>query len=110
MKLASKRSSKELKEMVRVVGTSVGEAEALGELALISEILPSDVMVSSIRWSDMDIDMVLQCENDRLDMAALIQPLRRWKIVQLQQRQNGDSAVATITVKLAPLDKEGSKK
>ena len=110
MKLASKRSSKELKEMVRVVGTSVGEAEVLGELALISEILPSDVMVSSIRWSDMDIDMVLQCENDRLDMAALIQPLRRWKIVQLQLRQNGDSAVATITVKLAPLDKEGSKK
>ncbi len=110
MKLAVKRNSKEFKEMLRVVGTGVGEAEVLGEFALISEILPSDVMVSSIRWSDADIDMVLQCENDRLDMAALIQPLNRWKIVQLQQRQNGDSAVATITVKLAPLDNKGSKK
>lgn len=110
MKLAVKRNSKEFKEMLRVVGTSVGEAEVLGEFALLSEILPSDVMVSSIRWSDADIDMVLQCENDRLDMAALIQPLKRWKIIQLQQRQNGDSAVATITVKLAPLNDKRSKK
>jgi hypothetical protein len=57
-----------------------------------------------MRWSDSSIDMVLQCENDKLDISALFMPLRRWRIAQLQQRQAGDSAVATINLKLAPLN------
>ena len=104
MKTSSKRSSKELKEMGRVVEMNIGKYDAVRELGLISEILPSNVMVSSMRWGEAEIDMVLQCENDKLDLTALIQPLRRWRIAQLQQRQSGESAVATINLKLAPMD------
>ncbi|MCI5779505.1 MAG: hypothetical protein MR051_06805 [Lentisphaeria bacterium] len=103
MKSSAKRGAKELKEMSRVVDMNVGEYDAVREFGLISDILPSDVMVSGIRWSDTDIDLVLQCENDKLDVPALIQPLKRWRVAQLQQRQAGDSAVATINLKLAPL-------
>lgn len=103
-KSAVKRAGKELKEMSRIVDMDQGETEAVREFGLISEILPANVMVSSMRWSDTDIDMVLQCENDKLDLPSLIQPLKRWKIAQLQQRQAGDSAVATINLKLSPLD------
>ena len=102
MKSSAKRNSKELKEMSRVVDMNVGKFDAVLELGLLSEILPANVMVSSLRWSDSDIDMVLQCENDKLDVPALIQPLRRWRVAQLQQRQGGDSAVATINLKLSP--------
>ncbi len=99
-----KRSGKELKEIMRVVEMNPGETEAVREFGMISMMLPADVMVSSMRWSDTDIDMVLQCENDKLDLPSLIQPLKRWKIAQLQQRQAGDSAVATINLKLVPID------
>ena len=102
MKSSAKRNSKELKEMSRVVDMNVGKFDAVLELGLLSEILPANVMVSSLRWSDSDIDMVLQCENDKLDVPALIQPLRRWRVAQLQQRQGGDSAVATMNLKLSP--------
>lgn len=104
MKSSLKRSARELKEMGRVVEMNPGKYDAVRELGLISEILPSNVMVSSMRWGESDIDMVLQCENDKLDVTALIQPLRRWRIAQLQQRQSGDSAVATINLKLAPME------
>lgn len=110
MKSSSKRAAKEFKEMTRVVEMNVGKFDAVREFGLISEILPSNVMVSSMRWSDTDIDMVLQCENDKLDIPALIQPLGRWRISQLQQRQTGDSAVATINLKLAPLENENAVK
>lgn len=103
-KSAVKRAGKELKEMSRVVEMNPGECDAVREFGLISTILPDNVMVSSMRWSDTDIDLVLQCENDKLDLPSIIQPLKRWKIAQLQQRQSGDSAVATINLKLAPLE------
>ena len=87
-----------------------GNRVVVPEFALISDILPKDVMVSSIRWNDEAIDMVLICENDKIDLPRLLQPLRRWQVAQLQQRQAGDSAVATINLKLVPLKaKDGEK-
>lgn len=104
LKRSVKRNSKELKEMTRLVGMEVGEPDAVAEFALLSETLPKDVLVSSIRWNETDIDVVMQCENSQLDLPALIQPLKYWKVGSLQQRQTGDSAVATINLKLIPYD------
>ncbi|MBE6355485.1 MAG: hypothetical protein E7058_00050 [Lentisphaerae bacterium] len=110
LKAANKRSSKELKEMNRLVSMTVGEAEAIAEFALISEKLPKDVLVSSIRWNETDIDVVMQSEDGNFDYDALFRPLKMWKVTQ-QQRQNPGSAVATITLKLTPYNpKEQSKK
>ena len=99
-----KRSAKELKEMTRLVSMTVGEPDAVAEFALLSETLPKDVLVSSIRWGESDIDIVMQSEDAQLDITSLIQPLKYWKVGSLQQRQTGDSAVATITLKLIPYD------
>lgn len=104
LKRSVKRNSKELKEMTRLVSMAVGEADAVAEFALLSETLPKDVLVSSIRWNETDIDIVMQCENSQLDLPALIMPLKYWKVGSLQQRQTGDSAVATINLKLIPYD------
>ncbi len=104
LKSSVKRNSKELKEMARLVSMEVGEPDAVAEFALLSETLPKDVLVSSIRWNETDIDIVMQSENSKLDLPALIQPLKYWKVGSLQQRQTGDSAVATINLKLIPYD------
>ena len=109
LKGSVKRNSKELKEMTRLVSMNVGEPDAVAEFALLSETLPGNVLVSSIRWNETDIDVVMQCENDKLDIPALIQPLKYWKVGSLQQRQTGDSAVATITLKLVPYDGKVTK-
>ena len=110
MKTTIKRETKDNKEIARVVEMNSGNRVVVPEFALISDILPKDVMVSSIRWNDEAIDMVLICENDKIDLPRLLQPLYRWQVAQLQQRQAGDSAVATINLKLVPLKaKDGEK-
>lgn len=110
MKSSVKRGAKENKEMARIVEMNSGNRAVVQEFALISGILPKDVLVSSIRWNDNAIDMVLVCENDKIDIPRLIQPLQRWRVAQLQQRQAGDSAVATINLKLVPLKEEKGEK
>ena len=78
--------------------------DVLETFALISKILPRTVMVSSLRWSDSGIDLVMQSEEGNLDVPAILRPLAAWKIGQLQQRQSGDRAVTAVTVKLIPAD------
>lgn len=110
----SKRLQKEQKEMERVIESASGDPDVIQKFALLSNALPGNVLVSSIRWSENSIDMILQCEDAKLDLPGIINPLGIWKIGQLQQRQTGDSAVATITLKLVPIKKavaaKGAKK
>ena len=106
----SKRLQKEQKEMERVIESGAGDPDVVQKFALLSNALPGNVLVSSIRWSDSGIDMVLQCEDAKLDLPRIINPLGYWKIGQLQQRQTGDSAVATITLKLVPNKKSNDPK
>ena len=102
----SKRLQKEQKEMERVIEAGSGDPDVIQKFALLSNALPGNVLVSSLRWSESSVDMVLQCEDAKLDLPSIINPLGYWKIGQLQQRQTGDSAVATITLKLLPVAKK----
>ena len=104
----SKRLQKEQKEMERVIESASGDPDVIQKFALLSNALPGNVLVSSIRWSESSIDMILQCEDAKLDLPRIINPLGLWKIGQLQQRQTGDSAVATITLKLVPAVKKAA--
>ena len=106
----SKRQLKEQKEMERVIATASGDPDVVVKLAMLSNALPGNVLVSYIRWSDSGVDMTLQCEDSKIDLPGIINPLGLWKIGQLQQRQTGDSAVATISLKLIPLAKPEVKK
>lgn len=92
---------KEQRELTRSVGLSAGEPEVLAKLAALTSILPSNVMVSSLRWSESSLDLMLQSEADNLDLPALLRRLPYWKIGQLQQRRMGDT-VTMITLKLVP--------
>lgn len=92
---------KEQRELARVVGLSAGEAEVLAKLAALTSILPSNVMVSSLRWSESSLDLMLQSEAENLDLPGLLRRLPYWKISQLQQRRMGDT-VTMITLKLVP--------
>ena len=103
----NKRDLKENKETARVVEMNSGNRETVQEFALLSEVLPKNVLVTSMRWNDNAVDLTLVCEDDTLDLSRLIQPLRRWKVEQQQQRRTGDSAVATINAKLVLLKDSG---
>lgn len=105
LKSSIKRSSKDIKEMTRLLETETGEADAVAEFALFAETLPYNVLVSSIRWNKSDIDVTVQCEDSNFDFDQLFRPLKYWKVTQ-QGRQNQDSAVATITIKLTPFAAE----
>ena len=106
----SKRQLKEQKEMERVIASAAGDPDVVAKLAMLSNALPGNVLVSYIRWSDSGIDMTLQSEDTKIDLPGIINPLGLWKIGQLQQRQTGDSAVATISLKLVPIVKNEVKK
>jgi len=105
-----KRTARERKEMAKILAQPQGEHDVLGTFALISKLLPRTVMVSSLRWSDSGIDLVMQSEEGNLDVQSILRPLTAWKIGQLQQRQFGDSAVTTVTVKLVPAETSLSSK
>ena len=66
-----------------------------------SDLLPANVMVSSLRWSETSLDLMLQSEAENLDLPALLRRLPYWKVGQLQQRRMGDT-VSMITLKLVP--------
>ena len=108
LKAQNKKASRELKEMQKVISTAVGDPDMLAKFALLSEALPGNVLVSNVRWHDAGVDMVLLCEDDKLDLPGIINGLGIWKIGQLQQRQTGDSAVATINLKLVPIESKSS--
>ena len=99
---SSKRMLKEQKEMERVISSGAGDPDVIQKFALLCNALPGNVLVASVRWSESSVDMVLQSEDAKLDLPRIINPLGYWKIGQLQQRQTGDSAVATINLKLIP--------
>ena len=89
---SSKRLLKEQKEMERVIAAGTGDPDVIAKFALLCNALPGNVLVSSLRWSENSVDLVLQCEDAKLDLPRIINPLGYWKIGQLQQRQGGDSA------------------
>lgn len=95
-----KAMDKEQKELQRISQLSAGEHEVIRKLADFTMLLPSNVMVSSLRWSEGSLDLMLQSEAENLDLASLVKKLKYWKISQLQQRRWGSSGATMITLKL----------
>lgn len=96
-----KGMEKEQRELARVVNLKAGEPEVVEKLAVLTELLPSNAMVSSLRWSESSVDLVIQSEAENLDLPSLLRRVPYWKIGQLQQRRMGDT-VTMITLKLLP--------
>ena len=105
-----KRNQKASRDMERVVAISAGESDIIGKLAAFSRLLPENVLVSSMRWSDSGVDLQLQSENANINLPELLKPLNFWKIGNLQQRQMWGSDVTSITLRLVPNTDEGKEK
>lgn len=107
-----KRNQKASRDMARVVEITAGESDVVGKLAAFSRLLPENVLVSNLRWSDSGVDLQLQSENANINLPELLKPLNFWKIGNLQQRQMWGSDVTSINLRLVPNieDPKDSKK
>lgn len=113
MRKRMRKLNKEHKELLKVTEIYNETPNVLSQLALLSKTLPGNVVINRLRLSESSWDLTMQSEDERLNLPALINPLGIWKIEQLQQRQFGNSAVATISFKLTPLkpaDREKKRK
>ena len=95
-----KTAEKELRELSRVISQSPGERDVIGKLARFSEVLPNNVMVTNLRWTDNSVDLTLRSEAESLNVPEMIRPLKFWKIEQIQQRRRNNETASTITLKL----------
>ena len=105
-----KRNQKASRDMARVVEITAGESDIIGKLATFSKLLPENVLVSSMRWSDSGVDLQLQSENANINLPELLKPLTFWKIGNLQQRQMWGSDVTSINLRLVPNVDDGKDK
>ncbi len=105
-----KTGEKELKEVTRVAELKIGDRDCLAYLGLLSEKLPDDVLVSSFRWNDGSIDLMLQTESTELDMVSFFNRLNGFKVISASQRTNNNSGLTVATVKLAVGNSEGKRK
>lgn len=95
-----KTAEKELRELTRVINQSPGERDVIGKLARFSEVLPNNVMVTNLRWTDSSVDLTLRSEAESLNVPEMIRPLKFWKIEQIQQRRRNNDTTNTIMLKL----------
>lgn len=100
--LKLKAAEKENRELNRVVNQTAGEHDVVGKLAGFSALLPSNVMVMSIRWTEGAVDITMRSEAQNLNLPVLLKPLKHWKVSQLQQRRRGNETASMITMKLIP--------
>lgn len=104
LKRRLKSGEKEQKELARVLNQKSGETDITGKLADLSKILPQNVVVQNLRWSDSSVDLTLRSEAGNLDLPKLLRPLKYWKIGQLQERRRNNDASSTIMLKLVPAE------
>jgi Tfp pilus assembly protein PilN len=107
MQTMLKTRDKELKEMTKVMELKAGQRNLLSHIANISNVLPQQVLVMSMRWSESGVDMNLQTAMEDPDLVPYLRNLPMYKISSMQHRQVGDTVVA-ITLKLE--DIAGGKK
>lgn len=94
-----KTRDRETKEIARIMELKPGQYHLVSHIADISNTLPPEVLVSSMRWNENGVDMTMQTAMENPDLAPFVQKLPNYKIASLQHRQTGDTLV-TITLKL----------
>ena len=103
-KLKSKEKSQ--KELVRLLNLRAGEADLPGKLADISKVIPQNVLVTSMRWTENGVELQMQTTEEQPNISGAIRTLPYWKISQLQQRRWGNSDSSMITLKLVPAEEK----
>ena len=104
MQATLRRSAKEQKDIAKVLAGNACTNDIIGQFYSLSKLLPQDVMLTDLRWSESGIDIVLQSESENLDLPGVLRPLSNWKVTDINQRQGRFSATTTVTAKLVPAD------
>jgi Tfp pilus assembly protein PilN len=94
-----RRKDKEFKEMVRVNELNIGDHDMLINLARLSEAMPAQALVTSLRWSENAVDLIIQTAQQNIDMVSTLRRVPMFKINSFQNRQMSDT-VMMITLKL----------
>lgn len=101
-----KSAEKELRELSRVVNQSAGEHDVIGKLAGFSSVLPNNVMVMNLRWTDSSVDLTMRSEAESLNVPEMLRPLKFWKMEQIQQRRRNNDVTSMIMLKLVPAEEK----
>lgn len=98
-----RRKDKEYKEMVRVNELNIGDRDMLINLARLSEAMPAQALVTSLRWSENSVDMVIQTAQQNLDMVSTLRRVPMFKVNSFQNRQVNDT-VMMVTLRLTRVE------
>ncbi len=97
LKTAIKKREKEHKELQRVLETKAGTPDLLTPLSELCTGLPADAMVTSLRFGENSMDLVIQSASSTLNVQQLLRRFPGWKIGQLNQRTlNNNVTVTTV--------------
>ncbi len=99
LKANLKKRDKEMRDLQRILALQPGVSDLSGCFAELSEVLPPNVMVSSLRFSETTVDLVLQTEAENVNLPLVLKRLSYWKVAQLNQR-NMNGTVNMITLRL----------
>lgn len=112
LKVKIRRMEKEGKEKYRSGLLKAGEHDIVAKLNDLTEHLPSNVMISSMRWNDSGLDLTMFSEANSGISEIFRTKFPYWKLANIQQRNFGGAATM-ITVKLINAgeneNKEGRK-
>ena len=104
-----RKEEKETKERQRLVNLKAGEHDIVGKIADITNLLPNNVLVSSLRWSDSGVDILMFSEAEDVSISELVRRgLKYWKITNIQQRNFG-GASTMINLRLTDAGTEEKK-
>lgn len=104
-----RKEEKSVKERQRLVNLRAGEHDVVGKIADITNLLPNNILVSSLRWSDSGVDIVMFSEAEEVSVSELVRRgLPYWKISNIQQRNFG-GASTMINLRLVNVTGEEKK-
>lgn len=98
-----KKEEKESRELQRVLQLEEGDRDTLTRLEDLTTSLPSDMLVTSLRFNGTTADLMLQSESASTNLPSALKSIRYWKIGQLQQRAMGETLTMTV-LKLVPVE------
>lgn len=104
LKKKLKGAEKKQKEMNRLLNLKTGESDLQGKFADLSSVLPSNILVTSLRWNESGVELQMQTSAAQSNVSEAVRKLPYWKIGQLQQRRWGNSTSTMITLKLIPAE------
>ena len=108
LKVKIRRMEKEGKEKYRSSLLKTGEHDIVKKLNDLTEFLPSNVMISSMRWNDSGLDLTMFSEANSGISEIFRTKFPYWKLANIQQRNFGGAATM-ITVKLTNADENENK-